>query len=254
MKRLFPPLLLILCLSPHAQAQSGRFLVPIAQTNVNGAQGSLWVTELYAHNHSDEVVWISNNVSCQWSAEHACDQDVPARSSVSVGLSFEPYMFHGVTKERDIGKVTFSAYVRNVSGTVQSWGTALPVPDVATFRPSPLRISPVPADPEYRVSLRLYTFSEEVASVDVEIWLLDGGLREVNRLGTLSVLPLYEGEYKRYGSSFEVHDLLGRISGMDPTSRVAIKVLAPPSHDSNRWWGFATVTHNTSQQVTVFAP
>lgn len=254
MKRLFPPLLLILCLSPHAQAQSGRFLVPIAQTNVNGAQGSLWVTELYAHNHSDEVVWINNIVDCRWSAEHACDQDVPPRSSVRVGLSFEPYMFHGVTKERDIGKVTFSAYVRNVSGTVQSWGTALPVPDVATFRPSPLRISPVPADPEYRVSLRLYTFSEEVESVDVEIWQLDGALREINRVESLRLLAIPEGEYKRYGSYFETHHLLGGIAGVDPTSRVAIKVLAPTSQSSNRWWGFATVTHNTSQQVTVFAP
>jgi len=254
MRKLLPTLLFIVFLSPHANAQSGRYLFPIAQTNVNGAQGSFWVTELYAHNHSDEIVWITNNFSCQLSAVHACDMDVPPRSSVSLGLSPDPYMFYGVTEERDAAKVSFSSFVRNVSGTVQSWGTAIPVPDLADFRSLPLHISTVPADPAYRVSLRLYTFPEEVASVEVEIWQLGGGLRDVNRLGSFSILPLPEGEHGRFGSSFEAHHLLDRIGGVDPTSRVAIKVLAPPSHNTNRWWGFAAVTHNASQQVTVFTP
>lgn len=254
MKKIFPFLVCIVFFSLQARAQSGRYFFPITQTNVNGTHGTVWVTELYAHNHSDEIVWITNNFACQLSAVHACDMDLPPRSSVSLGLSSDPYMFYAVLEERDIGKVSFSSFVRNVSGRVQSWGTAIPVPELTAFRSLPLRIAPVPADPEYRVSLRLYTFQDDVVSVDVEIWLLDGGLHEVNRVRTLRVLPLYEGEYKRYGSSFEIHDLLGGIPGIDPTSRVAIRALAPSSRNSDRWWGFATVTNNTSQQVTVFEP
>lgn len=132
MKKIFPHLLFIVFFSLEATAQSGRYLFPITRTNVNGTHGSLWVTELYAHNHSDEPIWISNNFNCQFSAVHACDAELRPRSSM--GLSSDPYDIYGVVEERDIGKVSSSSFVRNVSGRVQSWGTAIPVPDLTAFR------------------------------------------------------------------------------------------------------------------------
>lgn len=230
-------------------------MLPVTKSAIPGANGSLWVTEHYAHNHSDSTMWVTNNFSCQWSAVHASDVEVPSRSTVRIARAYAsgvPYEFWGVTEGSDEA-FSVTSFVRNINGDTDPWGTALPVAGGDDFRTQPVHIAPVPADPAYRVSLRAWAWSGRADSLVAEIVDVDEWGRPGDVLGTVILPRVPESRSPSVSSYFEIHDLLSAIADRDSESRVGIRISAPSAPDAFLW-SFASITHNDSQHVTVFAP
>ena len=244
--------------SAHAQSESVSLtLTPLADLATAGAHGTVWITEAYAHNHSDSILYINDIPECAIAVDLGCHIPIPPRGVVALhGISpvvpRRPYsIWHVMAGDPEALSIT--SLVRNVSDEVDPWGTALPTH--AVFRSQPLQIGAVPADPEYRVSLRVYALDSgsDIPSVDVEFYSFERTvLVQPHLLGrtTMTAMPISHHMRATY---FESHNVLGSLPHLDPDSRVVIKVAVPGS-PSTLLWGFATITHNETQHVTVFAP
>lgn len=250
--------LFLMLASFHLHAHDdGSQIVPIALPDTPGAGGSLWVTEHYFHNHSDEPLWVTNIARpCQFSAEHACDGQLAPRSTTKADLLYldRPFDVWHVT-EGDPGAFSITSIVRNTASDVDPWGTSIPTPAAADFFSGSFHVAPVPVDPAYRVSLRIYSIPEEVelTSVTVEIWqyedLYTGSMQLVD---TLVLPPVPYGDSEHYGSYFETHNLFGTITAGSDDARALIRVSS--SNSEQLLWGFASITHNVTHHVTIFAP
>jgi hypothetical protein len=259
------PLLLCLALTSSLFAQDappeGVVLLPITKTEVPGANGSLWVTELYLHNHSDQVLWVTNTWGgCRLSAVHACDVRLDPRSTVretSTPPQFprnDAYHYWYVT-EGAPSAFSASTFVRNIGTDVDPWGTAVPAARAADFKTEPLHLAPVPGDPAYRVSLRVYVWSwfTHSSELAVEIWTTGGSGNAPSLVRSLT-LPAVPKQYADApGSYFEAHDIFAGIPARGASDRFTIR-MATPASPGARLWGFASIVHNETQHVTVFAP
>lgn len=250
-------LFLIIASVPLHAHNDGSQIVPIALPDTPGAGGSIWVSKHYLHNHSDEPLWVTNNMRpCQFSAEHACDAQLPPRSTTEVSLLgiHRPFDVWHVT-EGDPRAFSITTVVRNTASDVDPWGTSIPTPAAADYFSGSFHVAPVTVDPAYRVSLRIYSIPQEAAltSVTVEIWQYDDIFTgSVQLVDTLILPPVpYEGS-ELYGSYFETHDLFRGLTEGSDDARALIRVRA--SDSEQRLWGFASVTHNVTHHVTIFAP
>jgi hypothetical protein len=186
-----------------------------------------------------------------------CDFQIPPRSTLRITGPFTdptgPYDIWIVTGG-DASAFGLTSFVRNTAIEIDPWGTAIPTPLVEDFFTGPFHIAPVPGDPDYRVSLRVYALTEgpDLATITVEIWLYGSSSSVPLTLAdTLTVSSTPHPESR--GSYFELHDLLASVPGRTEDTRALIRINAPSSPEVPIW-GFASLTHNATQHVTIFAP
>lgn len=238
----------------------GQILIPVAFNTVSGANGSQWTTEHYAHNNGSETVWISVITGCRLSAVHACDEPVGGGVTRSLPNYYYDRPFAvWLVKEGAPETVSISSFVRNRSDGRDGWATAIPNPRLSDFFAEQFHIAPVPADRGSRVSLRLYSlpWEAEISSLDVEFWIYAGAggasPTHLVETRTISIVSYSNGEGQLVPMGYaEVHDVFAGLADRTDSTLVSVLVKAPDPHA--RIWGFASVTNNETQHITVFAP
>lgn len=223
-------------------------LIPLI-FNGAGAYGSLWRTDVRAHNGSDVDVTPATSRTVRYCPEGGplLDPPSPCHGRI-VGLTTmlldTPDRPRGALlhlPRSSSNDLRFSAFVRDVSRADISFGTELPVVRERDFRTGVLRFPYVPfGDPRYRISLRVYVKDTDSAMVSFAP-MLPGGV----------LLPIDAVRAQRQASdelAFATVDFSSAAFLELPTG---LQVLADGGLPM---WAFLTVTNNQTQQVTIISP
>jgi hypothetical protein len=215
-----------------------RVLVPVSVSNVPGAYGTLWSTELWYRNNSDRPVAV-------WPL--AISDPVPTiRITTRLPIGVMPASAPGqlLFVSRDGGdQVQFDLRLFNRSDPAATWGTKLPVVREREFTDA-LNLINVPTAQEFRSTLRIYALPETVAdgeTVHVRVYSHD------ERLLADAGVALHG--YPRYG-------MIGSLTEAFPQIRTAerVRVEVEAQSVSSAIWAFVSVTSNATQQVSIVTP
>lgn len=240
-----------------------RVLVPLTVADLPGANGSLWTTELWAVNASDQPMELPS-LPCIAGASTLCADapSVPANRTVKVAPR-ENAAFPGVlilVPSELSASANFTLHIRDLSRQSESWGTEIPVVRERDFFAASTRVSVanIPFGADYRQTLRIYAlddhgtgtlFRVSVYAIDpaedrllqqIEIKLDPPSVPPPNRIGT----PL---------AQVTITDLFTVDTGAADRVRVTIE---PIYSSSSPWayWAFVSITNNKNQQVTTAVP
>jgi hypothetical protein len=249
---------------PYANDWDGyvQFLVPLLARDVKGANGSIWTTELSAHNRATYDPIRLYGRWCSDLLPTICDPLNTIEPEQTERLQLYPRTGGGDGAFLWIPKFAGSEIikqlrVRDVSREDHGWGTEVPIVNVNERYDSSQTLIDIPTDPRYRVMLRVYGRDERPWSIDVTIYPASGG-EAIDSFSTYLIgidtansvqLPLNPGyvaldpitEAVRASGHERVRIVVGASIGWDP----------PPPTDV---WAFVSLTNNETQQVTVITP
>ena len=121
----------------------------------------------------------------------------------------------------------------------------------AGFRAETIRLLNVPILPEARATLRVFDLDDEgdAAQVTIDIYTLDGVA--VHRM----ILPLQPSGSPHRGSLAVAPSFLEiPLESIVPASVESVRIDLTPVTVGTRIWGYASITNNVTQHVTLVTP
>jgi hypothetical protein len=243
-----------------------RVLVPVFPENLSGAFGSVWNSELIITNAADRSVIVARgNPRCTffcegdyhtiaprsafWIPGGVDDQD----ASGSIGQMWYVEKAHAES-------VRFNLRLWDVSRGSSHWGVSIPVVREETLLSVPVELAGAPASHDFRVSLRVYELQPtNLAAVRVIVSGWSPGDPEEERERFSMILPLRGGtdpsiepDWPIWPAMGAIHDLVAMFPEIAGSERMRVRI--EPLDDDLRYWGFLSITHNETQNVTVIAP
>jgi hypothetical protein len=230
-----------------------RYLVPTTLRNVAGANGSLWTSVLSAYLNvptGSPIIgrFAGGGTNGTLAGKTVRELQFDAKPGQDGAFFYLPRVLeHQVATE---------FHIADLSLTADTLGTELPVVFEDEFR-STQNLLAVPVDPRYRVLLRIYDLDNLSLGVNVSIYtpvtrvLLD--TIHVNLTGFLTI----EEQPVPLNPAYAALDPITEKVRASGESRVRVEVAAEGRNDlppATTIWALATVTNNTTQQVTAIAP
>ncbi len=220
----------------RAAEQPERIFVPVLVFNLNGAGGSVWDTDLWVTNTSDQPV-LYQIAPCTQSAECNFTYTVPPQSTQTRGDSYRPT---GRWLPVDPA-VHLEARLRDLSRNASSAGIELPLVRETDFRADEIDLNAIPRDPGFRITLRVYGLD---AGGDVTLEQLD---MKGNLLSTTVVTlapPAVPGLLPGYAQI-----------ALDTTPDLTpVRLRIRPRTSNLRIWALASITNNVTSEVTLVQP
>ncbi len=217
-----------------------RILFPVL-FNAPGAHGSNWVSEAVISNPNPWFVDNYNTIESYVCITYPCGERLsPGFYGRTVGSNF-PQGVALLVPRNEADDLAFALRIRDTSRQAESFGTEIPVvreKDLVFNRA--VSLLDVPLDPRFRVKLRIYAFDTEETNATVTIMNPE----------THSVKPSRVVQLTRPCDTCASYGELDLQTG-DTNERVAIYITAP---EGSYAWAFATITNNSTQQVTVVTP
>lgn len=224
-----------------------RILFPVL-FNAPGANGSDWRSEAVVSNPNPFFIENDNTIESFVCVTFPCGERLSPGSFARIAGGNYP---HGVTllvPRPEADDVAFSLRVRDVSRQAEGFGTEIPVvreKDLVMDRD--LTLLDVPVDPRYRVKLRVYSYDplpgmNAFATVRV--------MNPVSKalLATHNLIPKRDCTDCPFMPFYAELDLPAGAANGEPVALSIQTAMGAPS------WAFATVTNNTTQQVTIVTP
>jgi hypothetical protein len=218
-----------------------RILFPVL-FSAKGANGSDWRSEAVVSNPNEWFVENYNTIDSLVCVTFPCGERLsPGSYARLTGPSFTRGAVLLVPRA-EADNLSFALRIRDVSREAEGFGTEVPVVrESAMMANRPATLLDVPLDPRYRVKLRIYGYDEWPSDTpDASVEIIDPLTRERKGRHYVRMTLL---DTHRYGEL----DLPAGAEG----ERVAIYVYAPQDMPV---WAFASVTNNTTQQVTLVTP
>jgi hypothetical protein len=251
-------LLLSLLVAMPLRAQTDRadyeaVLVPLNPYHENqpapGANGSRWVTELWTRNDAPTAVLFIASEECR--VPGCFPSALPPKTTLSP-LTVEawgPVQGHEGTlfyvgRDR-ADHVRFSQHVRDLSRASSNAGTEIPVVRERNFLHHVTSIMHVPVTGDFRVMLRVYGTSGRPSSVTVRAWEGETMLWERQLPLDAPFRPVPFARWTAYGAIADVQAL--------SAGATHVRLEVTPT-EGEPFWFFASVTHNSTQHVTIYSP
>jgi hypothetical protein len=233
-------------------ADWSRLLAPITVTDVAGAHGSLWKTEVSALIESDTRVTIVPE-GCG-PVEDPCAY--PPQNHVfdafeqTIVTGDDPQFVY--VPKQDAAKVSLATRVYDASKSETTAGAFVPTARDGDFREDPFSLIAVPSGARFRSTLRLYEYDgRERSLVRVSLYGDDEAipfdertvqLKSGGGVLTFALLP--------YRPGYAQLDL----SSLIPAHYDRVRVRVAAVDAGLKLWGFASITNNETSHVTVIAP
>jgi hypothetical protein len=223
-----------------------RILFPVL-FNAPGANGSDWRSEAVISNPNPFFIENYNSIESFVCVTFPCGERLSPGAYTRVSGGDHP---HGVTllvPRPEADDVAFSLRVRDLSRQAEGFGTEIPVvreKDLVMDRD--ITLLDVPVDPRYRVKLRVYSYEplpgmNAFATVSV--------MNPISKaLLTTHHLPMKRDCTDCPSMPFYAELDLPAAAAGEPVALYIQTAIGTPS------WAFATVTNNTTQQVTIVTP
>lgn len=261
-------MLIVLIVGVHALSafpdepsfQWERILIPLyVQSPVDGALGSRWTTELSVVVRGEGWPLIGGYYFSPCRVNPCLPPPVPP------GLTFYPSL--GETKMQGAYLLVEAPYVQDVHANLRArdlsrqatdWGAEVPTVREAQAPRGAFELLDIPANQGYGVMLRLYHFGvgniPSTLSVVVRLFQARPEQHVANGEVPLDLLiaefPIaVEGGSNSTPGYAEIPNLT--VPAPYDTGRYRVEVSGP---DGSRIWGFATITNNETQHVTVISP
>ncbi|HET7705880.1 MAG TPA: hypothetical protein VFM36_07330, partial [Thermoanaerobaculia bacterium] len=215
-------------------------LIPV-HSKGPGAHGSNWDSEMSIRNDNEHPLTAVPNPFYN-GCFPICDTRLMGKTSATFrppneGLA-EGFVIH--LPRQDAPNVHLNLLVRDLSRQSEALGAEIPVVRESEFYEGRFGVVNVPVDPRFRVAFRLYSI-DGPGMMRLVFRTMDG------------FLPFFEPPPLAVPARLLISDLAGmypEIAGRGPL-RIEVVPLTP-AH--GRFWGFAAVTNNTTQHVTVISP
>lgn len=266
---------LLIASAPIAAAQDpvlSRVLVPVWVENpIPGANGSIWTTNLSVLYHGSRPATLIEGFDSECISS-PCPLSPP-------GITFMPRFTWvgdgGVAPTRflfvlteDLPDLSFALRVAEQSRLASTWGFTIPVVTEQEAFTGPVNLLDLPTEGDFRTMLRVYDFDPEThastpAAVRVRLYAHNPTVKVAgSHFGTKPQDSLlFERDYTfRYAPEHRLDVTPGylevpaieRLAPLPAGMRLRIEV--SPITPGLRFWAFASVTHNETQQITVALP
>jgi hypothetical protein len=215
-------------------------LIPV-HSKGPGAHGSNWDSEMSVRNDNDHPLTAVPNPFYN-GCFPICDTRLAGRTSWTFrppneGLA-EGFVIH--LPRQDAPNVALNLMVRDLSRQAEALGAEIPVVRESEFHEGPFGVVNVPVDPRFRVAFRLYSI-DGAGSMQLVFKPMSGALPVL----VTPPLPVPE--------RLLISDLLAWYPELAGHGPLRIEVVPmTPAH--GRFWGFAALTNNETQHVTVVSP
>jgi len=240
-----------------AQSDVDRVLFPVSSPEIGGAFGSRWATEHFIRNDGSAPVAINRDdcgpIACQVVIAPATSYRMPPATTkdhvwISAPRAALPQMY-------------FSTVVRDVSRSVEPWGTSIPSATESDFRLDRMELLNVPSELTFRKNLRIYLIPQFVPGTSAEVTL---AVRVFDFDAELATSPsrrmIAEKQYTLRDTALvkqtdylAIFDLDHDFPGLQSAQRLRVEVERVGSVET-KLWALLTVTNNNTQHVTLFTP
>lgn len=257
MRILFAVLLSWLSMTAGAQE---RLLIPITGTQTPGAYGSVWTTELWAHNQSDDVIYLSPTSYCPGLPICVPRTPIEPGGAIRIYLPGVPEGFPpgriltatpAVGTTLAVDALFMNLRVRDESRAAASMGIEIPIVPVSDLFTTPLSLLNIPGDELFRHTLRIYDIDNQPSAFRVRLFDSDTGeeLPSQSVVLTVNEYDFVEPEPLSHAPSAAQIDLRPNIPIGDKRYHLTIEPLQPSTY-----WAFISITNNETQEVTLTTP
>lgn len=247
-------------------------LLPIVTSEVAGAFGSVWVSDLRVRvTPGAPVTLFPLNETCHI----LCPPPPTTGFSIEGGTTFEPALFMPqpgappalllYTFADQSERLAFNLRIQDLSRQSQTWGTEIPVVREHEFRTGVIQLLNVPLDERFRQMLRVYDpDGRGTTQVLIRIFSMDDQegpgsqplVQTIVTLATPAGVPTASG-YPSAPGYVQLADF-GNMPELEGVERVRVEVepvdnLLNPDAEV-RIWAFVSVTNNETQHVTTITP
>jgi hypothetical protein len=229
-------------------------LLPVVATNVAGAFGSQWTTDIVVFNNSANGAGIAIPLTCLVTCGSGVGLapgeilDVTNASTLAGAPTLFLYYY---LQDPSRDHIQVALRVRDLSQQATSWGAEVPVVRDADAFARPFDLLNVPLIPRFRQTLRVYDLAATGSSaVKVQFFsMVTGALLKENDLPVIfpSVQPALPSApaYAEVGFSGGAPELAG-------VDRIRVRIV--PTNDAQRLWGMVSITNNDTQELTIISP
>ena len=231
-----------------------------------GALGSFWNSQLTILNNSDRFLTsIPYSFSCP--IPEGCPSAIPAHASLAFTAGapncpacfpFSTGFFYNIRSD-ELPQALFVLRVFDQSQSTLDYGTEIPVVTAAAFRESELQFLDAPADPNFRLTLRIYALPGQVASVRIRSFQeppsIFGSPQPASVLVSETVVALLAPPA---GPSATIHGpslvLDNPLEMQSATAGSRYRLTVQSATPGVPVWGLLTVTNNHTQRVAAILP
>jgi hypothetical protein len=233
-------------------------LLPVAiPISVRGAFGSEFVTELTIFNGSPQTVFVEGVEFPRCPVVGCAPPTLGAGNTLitrpgSFGTSNVGLL--RIAPRTAADAVVAQLRVQDISRQATTWGTEIPVVRERDAVSGPLHLLDIPADGNFRTTLRIYNFTPASSAVRVRIFdVTSTGFSDPYASGEL--IREADVTLTQLSPSAGVSYAVLSIDGMVGT-RIGrrLRVSVVPSATDMKLWAFVSVTHNESQHITTITP
>jgi hypothetical protein len=235
-------------------------LLPVySEGTVPGAFGSQWQTDFWMHADTQNGVQIA-----PWPCPppFVCPPVFPLTSSLAYGQTlhnlaagFKPANGNpSVLLYLSRPEVSMSLRVADTSRSTLNAGTDIPVIRENAMRSGVTQLFNVPANPNFRVLLRLYETVYTYATFTVRLYDqadLSASATPIHVM-TVPVSTTQTNEFRTEAAYAEID--LSNLQLGDRVWPAAVRVEIEPQLPGSRYWAFASITNNATQLVTLSTP
>jgi len=220
-----------------------RILFPVL-FHSGGAHDSEWVSEAAIKNTKPWFIETFNDVVPFECIDYPCGERSAPDSSIAFSGAGYPQGVALIAPRGEADHLAFSLRVRDTARQAEGYGTQVPVVrERDMFVNGDLTLLDVPIDPRYRVKLRIYAFD----SGEFPVFVLVDGAR--------FIIDLHHVSLNRSCSGLECEAIpwYGELDLPPGETNERVNLYFGVGTDMPAW-GFASVTNNETQQVTIVTP
>jgi hypothetical protein len=236
-----------------------RYLVPVIQRDLRGANDSLWTTELMFRNRWGSAMTLIGPLCGPLS--DPCGGNA---LSFDPGTTFSIQLFPRgdgadgaflyVPKSLTERRPAMTLHVRDKSKNATGFGSEIHMPQLDEYQPYTDLIG-IPTDARYRATLRIYGASEAPQTVRVRTFTEDGTTPIDEQIVTLSgILTLVADPFPLHPAYAQL-DPLTTFARAYPRLRITVDIVgdivSPPAPPI---WAFVTITDNVTQLTSTITP
>lgn len=232
-----------------------RSLVPITSTEIPGANGSLWKTDVTMLFRGDEYPTVHPfpcgvPVTCLYPPP-PLRRPFDAHDHGYVGITGSPGGQFLHVRREDANEVAINARFYDESRLMQTAGTELPVVRVEKFRTGTLSLLNIPVAPEYRQTLRIYDGDGQRTTVRIRAYVQD---ETAPRLDTTRELVVaYPEEPTTTPLNPAYYEIpLAQLLPLENNKLLRLEI--EPVTQGSRIWAFVSMTNNETHHVTLVTP
>jgi hypothetical protein len=234
-----------------------RYLIPLVQRDVRGANGSVWTSDLQFRNRWDRDMPILGPLCSPIADPCVPPINIPPGTTVSLALQPRGDGTDGAFLYVPIGlfgpRPAITLHVRDTSKGTGGFGTQVVTPRIDEYQPQ-VDLIAIPTDPRYRGTLRIYGSGAQPQVVRVRTYSETGNNLLNSQLVTLyGIVNIAFDPFPSYPAYAQLDAVPDSARAAD-ADRVRIVVDTPDTDANPVIWAFVTITDNVTQLTSTIVP